>query len=78
MPATAPESNFNHLRLRQWRSESGMRLEEVAARSGVSFSYLRALEDRGGNPSARMLARIAAVYGRALDELFSPVARGGE
>jgi transcriptional regulator with XRE-family HTH domain len=78
MPATAPESSFDHARLRQWRDDSGLRLEEVAARSGVSFSYLRALEDRGGNPSARKLARIAAVYGRPLDELFSPAARGTE
>ena len=33
--------------------------------------HLRRLEDPGGNPSAALLARLAAVYGRSLDELFT-------
>lgn len=63
---------FNHRLLRTWRDESGLRPEEVAARAQVSYSYLRAIEDGARvNPSAPLLARIAAVYGRSLDELFT-------
>jgi transcriptional regulator with XRE-family HTH domain len=77
--ATAPESSFNHSRLRAWRDESGLRVETVADRAKVSFSYLRALEDRGGNPSAGLLARLAAVYGKPVAELFETApAAGGD
>ena len=62
---------FNHRMLRTWRLESGLRPEEVCYRARMSTSYLRTLEDRGGNPSASVLGRLAAVYGRSLDELFT-------
>ena len=48
-----------------------MLTEEVCYRARMSTSYLRTLEDRGGNPSASVLGRLAAVYGRSLDELFT-------
>lgn len=74
MPSTtAPKSSFNHARLRQWRSESGLRIEDVAHASGVSYPYIRVLEDRGGNPSASVLAALAAVYGKPVDDLFPAV-----
>ena len=63
---------FNHSVLRAWRLQSGKTLEEVAYRAEVSYPYLRRLEDLGGNPSAALLARIAAVYGRDIRELFDP------
>lgn len=63
---------INHRVLRTWRLESGLRAERVCADAGISASYLRTLEDHGGNPSAAVLGRIAAVYGRSLDELFTP------
>jgi len=63
---------FNRHVLRDWRTDSGKTLEEVAYRAQVSYPYLRRLEDLGGNPSAALLARIAAVYGRSIDELFTP------
>jgi transcriptional regulator with XRE-family HTH domain len=66
-----PVRVFNYRVLRPWRIESGMTLEEIAYRSQVSYPYLRTLEDRGGNPSAEVVARIAAVYGRPMDELFT-------
>jgi transcriptional regulator with XRE-family HTH domain len=70
---------FDHARLRAWRDETGLRLETVADRSGVSYPYLRALEDQGGNPSGAVCAAVAAVYGKPLAELFLfPVAAGGE
>lgn len=67
---------FNHRVLRTWRDDSGLRPEEVCARARVSISYLRAIEDgRRVNPSVQMLARIVAVYGRSLDELFAASAK---
>ena len=62
---------INHHVLRTWRLDSGKTLEEVAYRARVSYPYLRSLEDRGGNPSAALLNRIAAVYGRDVRELFA-------
>jgi transcriptional regulator with XRE-family HTH domain len=63
---------LNYRRLREWREQAGLRPEEAAVRAGISYMYLYKLEDgTRGNPSARVLARIAAVYGRSLDELFS-------
>jgi transcriptional regulator with XRE-family HTH domain len=64
---------FNHRRLRAWRLESGIRPEEVCYRAEISYTYLRRLEDgTSNNPSAMVLARIAAVYGRDVGELFTP------
>jgi transcriptional regulator with XRE-family HTH domain len=63
---------FNHRVLRTWRLDSGLTPEEVCYRAGISYPYLRTLEDHGGNPRALVLARIAAIYGRPLDELFTP------
>lgn len=62
---------FNYRVLRSWRLDSGKTLEEVAFRAECSYPYLRSLEDRGGNPSAALLARIADVYGRDIRELFT-------
>jgi len=62
---------FNHRVLRAWRLDSGIRPEEVCYRAEISYTYLRQLEDKGGNPSASVLARLAAVYGRDLGELFT-------
>jgi transcriptional regulator with XRE-family HTH domain len=62
---------FNYACLRAWRLESGKTLEEVAYRAQVSYPHLRKLEDHGGNPSAAMLARLAAVLGHEVSELFT-------
>lgn len=64
---------FNHRVLRAWRTESGLRPERVCVDADMSFSYLRQLEDgTARNPSASVLARLAAVYGRDVGELFTP------
>ena len=63
---------FNHHVLRTWRLDSGKTLEEVAFRAECSYPHLRRLEDLGGNPSAALLVRIAAIYDRDLRELFDP------
>lgn len=62
---------FNHRKLRQWRYESGLRAERICTDADISLSYLYALENSGGNPSASVLARLAGIYGRPLDELFT-------
>ena len=67
-----PHADVNRHVLRTWRADSGKTLEEVAFRAECSYPYLRRLEDRGSNPSAALLARIAAVYGRDIRELFTP------
>ena len=65
-------ARFNHGVLRAWRLESGMTPEQVCVLARVSYPYLRQIEDQGRNPSAALLARLAEVYGRPLDELFTP------
>jgi transcriptional regulator with XRE-family HTH domain len=64
---------LNNRVLRGWRFDSGMTPEEVCWHARpLSTGYLRELEDgRATNPSAPLLARIAAAYGRSLDELFT-------
>ncbi len=62
---------FNHHPLRPWRLESGLRPEEVCYRAEISYPYLLQLEAKGGNPSAAVLARLAAVYGHDLGELLT-------
>jgi transcriptional regulator with XRE-family HTH domain len=62
---------LNHRKLREWRLASPFRAEEVCVRAEVSYTYLRAIEDGNRvNPSAPLLARIAAVYGHSVGELF--------
>jgi transcriptional regulator with XRE-family HTH domain len=63
--------SYNRHVLRAWRTDSGKTLEEVAFRAQVSYPHLRRLEDGDANPSAALLARIAAVYGRDIRELFT-------
>jgi transcriptional regulator with XRE-family HTH domain len=67
---------FNHGVLRAWRLESGMSPEQVCVAAGISYPYLRTLEDRGGNPAAIVLARLAEVYGRSLSDLFDTESAG--
>ena len=64
-------TDFNHNALVTWHAESDMTLEEVAYRAEVSYSHLRRMLRPGGNPSAVMLARLAAVYGRDVRELLT-------
>ena len=64
---------FNNRMLRTWRLEDGRRPEQVCVEASMSFSYLRRLEDgSASNPTASVLARLAAVYGRDVGELFTP------
>jgi transcriptional regulator with XRE-family HTH domain len=62
---------FNYRVLRPWRLESGLKPERVCVEADISYPYLLQLEAYGGNPSAAVLARLAAVYGHDLAELFT-------
>jgi transcriptional regulator with XRE-family HTH domain len=63
---------FNHHVLRAWARASQRRDEEICVRAGISYPYLQAI--KGGaraNPSADVLARLAAAYERPVGELFT-------
>jgi transcriptional regulator with XRE-family HTH domain len=64
-------SAFNYRVLRPWRLHDGRTTEEICVAAKISYPYLLQLEAYGGNPSAAVLARLAAVYGRDLSELFT-------
>jgi transcriptional regulator with XRE-family HTH domain len=63
--------------LRTWRLESGIKPEQVCVDAGVSYPYLRAIEDgKRYSPSIALLARLAAVYGHDVSELFTTTPAG--
>lgn len=67
---------FNAVLLRLWRESSGLRMEEVCYRAGISYPYLRALETgKQDNPSLDVIIRLAAVFGRAPGDLLLPAGR---
>jgi transcriptional regulator with XRE-family HTH domain len=62
---------LNHHKLLEWRRASGLRPEEVCARAGISYYYLRAIESgQRVNPRALVLVQLAAVYDHTIGELF--------
>jgi transcriptional regulator with XRE-family HTH domain len=64
-------SVLDHHKLLQWRLELGLRPEPAAAEAGISYSYLSAIEyGKRVNPSLELLARLCAVYGKTLSDLF--------
>ena len=53
------------------RRTKGIRQDELAARSGISQTYLSSVEnDQRPNVSARVLARIATALGATVDDLL--------
>lgn len=62
---------FDGARLRAIRAAAGLRVEELAARSGLSASTVFKLEaGRNTNPSARTVQRLALALGRPLLSFF--------
>lgn len=66
---------FSPAKLLEMRAEAGLDRRAAAARLGVSYSYLEALERGERLPSVAMVVRLAAGYGRHPGELFC--AQGG-
>ncbi|GAA2301658.1 XRE family transcriptional regulator [Streptomyces kunmingensis] len=60
-------------RLAELRSERGWSLGELADRSGVSRSTLSRAERAEISPTAALLSRLCAVYGRTMSQLLSEV-----
>jgi transcriptional regulator with XRE-family HTH domain len=77
----APDHRPRHYDFRvlaAWHRDSGLRLERVCADAELSYSYLRALlAGTATDPSVRLLGRLAGVYGRSVDELFTADAPAG-
>ncbi|GHH91419.1 helix-turn-helix domain-containing protein [Streptomyces capillispiralis] len=60
-------------RLAELRGERGWSLGELAERSGVSRSTLSRAERAETSPTASLLNRLCAVYGRTMSQLLSEV-----
>ncbi|GAA4317757.1 XRE family transcriptional regulator [Streptomyces venetus] len=60
-------------RLAELRAERGWSLGELAERSGVSRSTLSRAERAETSPTAALLNRLCAVYGRTMSQLLSEV-----
>lgn len=60
-------------RLAELRAEHGWSLGELADRSGVSRSTLSRAERAAISPTAALLNRLCAVYGRTMSQLLSEV-----
>ncbi|MEG3630208.1 helix-turn-helix domain-containing protein [Streptomyces poriticola] len=63
-------------RLAELRAEHGWSLGELAQRSGVSRSTLSRAERAETSPTAAILNRLCAVYGRTMSQLLSEVEAG--
>lgn len=61
------------LRLAELRLERGWTLEELARRADVSRSTLSRVERAEVSPTAALLGRLCAVYGRTMSRLLSEV-----
>ncbi|HEX2766745.1 MAG TPA: MerR family transcriptional regulator [Candidatus Limnocylindria bacterium] len=68
--AADAEGRGNGRPLRRIREELGLSLREASERSGLSTSFLSALERGMSGASVATLQRLTAVYGTTLHELF--------
>ncbi len=62
-----------HERLRELRSERGLRLKDVSALAEISVPYLSDLERGRTNPSLDTLKILASAYGISVQDLLSGV-----
>jgi transcriptional regulator with XRE-family HTH domain len=72
-PAADPVDVRLGARLAELRGEHGWSLEELAGRSGISRSTLSRAERARTSPTASLLNRLCAVYGRTMSQLLSEV-----
>ena len=63
--------------LRGLRHRLGLSLRQASERTGVSVSFLSALERGTSSASVATLQRLASAYGTTLQELFGPTDRRG-
>ena len=62
-----------HERLRELRSERGLRLKDVAETAGISVPYLSDLERGRTNPSLETLQTLAGAYDITVHDLLESV-----
>ncbi|GLU48285.1 helix-turn-helix domain-containing protein [Nocardiopsis ansamitocini] len=75
LPASAPDKVEAGLasRLADLREQHAWSLEELARRTGVSRSTLSRMERAQISPTATMLGKLCAVYGRTMSQLLAEV-----
>ena len=61
--------------LREWRTEQGLRLSDVAQRARVSVQYLSEVERGRKEPSSEVLGAVTEALGGSLTDLALGVAR---
>jgi DNA-binding transcriptional MerR regulator/quercetin dioxygenase-like cupin family protein len=74
VPGAATEQRVNGDRLRALRAGHGLSLREAATRTGLSVSFISALERNATGASVSTLQRLTSAYGATLLELFRPLA----
>ena len=57
-------------RIEELRAARGMRQEELAKRMGVSRQTISSLENGRYNPSILLAHKIAACFGKTIEEVF--------
>lgn len=62
-----------HERLRELRTERGLRLKDIAETAGISVPYLSDLERGRTNPSLETLQTLAGAYGITVHDLLEGV-----
>jgi DNA-binding transcriptional MerR regulator len=76
--ATSHDRRLDGRPLRRLRQAAGLSLRQAGERTGLSVSFLSALERGVSGASISTLQRVAAAYGTTLQELFGPVGRSSE
>lgn len=69
--AKAQPRTFSGELLAQARIEAGLRREDLAVNARVSYASVVSYESRGTQPTANILARLAAALGMPIDDLFT-------
>jgi transcriptional regulator with XRE-family HTH domain len=64
---------FSPLRIRAARARAGLPRDRVAVEAGVSYATLTAWERGTAVPDSNKLARVCAVLGVGLDDVFEAV-----
>ena len=69
-----PERRVDGRPLRRARARSGLNLREASERTGLSVSFLAAVERGDTGASVATLQRVTAAYGTTINELFGTAA----
>jgi transcriptional regulator with XRE-family HTH domain len=63
-------------RLRVWRAEQGLTLDEAASRLGMSRNSLHLIENGRLSPSATQRDLLSRVFGDGVDAILRPIRSG--